>query len=396
LNGTGWYTADGKGIWRPVLMGQHDVSFGFHYDQYKLNNPVFFVSNWQSGDETNKMLSLSQGKTQTEAYWLQDAWDFQKDWTFTLGGRLENWHAYDGVNVANVVRRTGATANLATVNQPNRNDLEFSPKGKIAWRTTKQSQVALSVAQAYRFPTVTELFQTSSVNIGGITTIANGNPNLQPEKALSSELAGEYYFANSKLRLSLFQERIKNAIYTQPGLFNNVVINSPQNVGETQTYGIEFAGDGKDVFFKNLDLMATGTWASSTITENSAADAAAAKQALTPSNPYARLPSTGKMQPRVPEWRASFTVTYHPIPKLSTSVSGRYSSRQYSQLNNSDFNGFTYTGNTCYFVVDLRARYEITRQFSVAAGIDNVNNAEYWIFHPFPARTYSAELKFNY
>jgi iron complex outermembrane receptor protein len=74
----------------------------------------------------------------------------------------------------------------------------------------------------------------------------------------------------------------------------------------------------------------------------------------------------------------------------------RYSSKQYSALNNADTNGGTYTGNTAFFVVDLRTKYQITKQVAVAAGIDNVNNNEYWIFHPFPMRTYFAELKFNY
>ena len=29
-------------------------------------------------------------------------------------------------------------------------------------------------------------------------------------------------------------------------------------------------------------------------------------------------------------------------------------------------------------------------------GINNVNNDKYWIFHPFPQRTFFAQLKFNY
>ncbi|MDD1611076.1 MAG: TonB-dependent receptor, partial [Methylococcaceae bacterium] len=110
----------------------------------------------------------------------------------------------------------------------------------------------------------------------------------------------------------------------------------------------------------------------------------------------ANQPSVGQRQPRVPEWRASATVAYRATDKWTNSVSMRYSSKQFSQLNNTDTNGGTYVGNTAFFVVDLRTKYQITKQVAVAAGIDNVNNNEYWIFHPFPARTYFAELKFNY
>jgi iron complex outermembrane recepter protein len=39
-------------------------------------------------------------------------------------------------------------------------------------------------------------------------------------------------------------------------------------------------------------------------------------------------------------------------------------------------------------------RYQIAKQWSVAVGIDNLNNYQYWNFHPYPQRSYSAQLKF--
>jgi iron complex outermembrane receptor protein len=392
LTGTGWHTADAKGIWRPTAMGQHEVSFGFHHDLYSLKNPIYTVTNnWTGTNGTGVPTSNSQGKTQTEAYWAQDSWDFYKNWNLTLGGRLESWHAYDGVNSATV------NGKLQTVNQANNNVTHFSPKFKLTWEPMERVKIGASVAQAYRFATATELFQTNQVTTGGQTFITNGNPNLKPEEALSSELATEYFLDKGKLRLSLFQERVNNAIYSQPGITSTgAVISSPQNVRQIETYGIEFAGEKSDVGIQGLDLSGNATWADSRITKNSAADAAAARQPFNSANPYANLPTVGARQPRVPEWRASATVAYRPTDKWTNSVSMRYSSKQYSALNNADTNGGTYTGNTAFFVVDLRTKYQLTKQLAVAGGIDNVNNNEYWIFHPFPMRTYFAELKFNY
>jgi iron complex outermembrane receptor protein len=66
-------------------------------------------------------------------------------------------------------------------------------------------------------------------------------------------------------------------------------------------------------------------------------------------------------------------------------------------LNNSDINAATYgSGGTAYFIVDLHAKYQITKQVSAAAGIDNVNDQQVWLFHPFPSRTYFAQIKYNY
>lgn len=393
LTGTGWHTADAKGIWRPDadLLGKHEVSFGFHHDLYNLDNTTYNATNWQSSDG-GTVFSDSQGKTQTEGYWLQDAWDFNKDWNLTLGGRVESWHAYDGYNAATVGNA------LQTLNQAGRNELEFSPKAKLTWKPMDRVQTGLSIGQAYRFATVTELFQTSTVNVGGVNNIVNGNPNLKSEEALSSELSGEYFLDQGKLRLSLFQERIKDAIYSQTSILaNGSTSRIVDNVGEIQTYGIEFAGEASDVGIQGLDISGNATWTDSRITENAVADAAAAAAGASLSNPLADQPSTGARQPKVPEWRASATIGYRPTDKLSTSVSGRYSSSQYGQLNNSDNNSGTYTsGGNAYFIVDLHAKYQFTKQISASAGIDNVNNQEVWLYHPFPSRTYFAELKYNY
>ena len=392
MTGTGWHTADAKGIWRPGvdLLGRHEVSFGFHHDLYNLDNPVYTVTNWQTNN-TGTISQDSQGKTQTEGYWAQDSWDFDKKWNLTLGGRLENWQAYDGYNAATV------DGSFRTLNQQDRSELEFSPKAKLTWKPMDRVQTGLSVGQAYRFPTVTELFQTTTTTTVP-RTIINGNPNLKPEEALSSELSGEYFLDQGKLRLSLFQERVKDAIFSQQTVLSTGNVSSvPSNVGEIQTYGIEFAGEANDVGIQGLDLYGTATWVDSEITENGEADAAAARAGATAANPRANQPSTGKRQPRVPEWRASATVAYRPTDKLTTSVSGRYSSAQFSQLNNSDINPETYGGGgDAYFIVDLKAKYQFTKQVSASAGIDNVNDQQAWLFHPFPSRTYFAELKYNY
>ncbi len=73
----------------------------------------------------------------------------------------------------------------------------------------------------------------------------------------------------------------------------------------------------------------------------------------------------------------------------------RYSGAQYRTLNNADVNGYTYQGVSKYFTTDLRVRWQITRQWSAAVGIDNLNNYQYWNFHPYPQRSYNAELRFD-
>ncbi|SCX48162.1 TonB-dependent receptor [Nitrosospira sp. Nsp1] len=397
LTGSGWHTADAKGIWRPGvdLLGYHEISFGFHHDLYTLKNPVFNTSNWQSGGAQG-IVTNSTGKTQTEGYWIQDAWDFHEDWNFTVGGRLESWHAYDGVNTTTV------NGSLQTINQANKSAVNFSPKGKLTWSPMDRVKIGAAIGQAYRYATASELFQTTTVGTGATAISVNGNPNLRSEDALASELSVEYFPDKGRLRLSLFQERIKNAIFSQTGLITNPATGVTSqatfisNVGEIDTYGIEVSGEKADAGIKGLDILGNFTWVDSRINSNHDADAAAAALGPTAANPNAAIPSTGKRQPRLPTWRANAIVTYRANEKLTASVSVRYSSGQFGQLNNSDTNGFAYTGITSYVVADLIAKYKITKQLTAIGGINNVNNDKYWIFHPFPQRTFFAQLKFNY
>ena len=406
LTGSNWNTADAKGIWRPGdFYGNHEVSFGFHNDSYQLVNPIYNTATWQTGSNSS-VYSDSEGKTRTQAYWAQDSWDFAKQWNFTAGGRLEDWNAFDGLNASTVNNV------LKTINQADRNSVNFSPKGKLTWTPRDSLRFGASVGQSYRYATAAELFQTSTVGTGSAAVAVNGNPNLKPEDALSSELSAEYFMPKGKLRLSFFQERVKDAIFTATSMQSNasgvpIPTSITTNIGQTDTYGLELAGDAKDVFIDKLNFYASGTWADSTITNNTAADAALAQTtaasaiasgttlaALLANNPNLLAPSTGKINPKIPTWRSTFTLSYTPVKNLTTSVSGRYSSAVFSQLNNSDPVNFTYMGISSYFVVDTKVNYQFTKQWSMNAGIDNINNQNYWIYHPFPQRTYTAQVKF--
>lgn len=51
--------------------------------------------------------------------------------------------------------------------------------------------------------------------------------------------------------------------------------------------------------------------------------------------------------------------------------------------------GLADTGTQALTGGDVRATYRITKQWSAAVGIDNLNNYQYWNFHPYPQRSCS-------
>lgn len=106
--------------------------------------------------------------------------------------------------------------------------------------------------------------------------------------------------------------------------------------------------------------------------------------------------SVGKRTPYVPAWRATAVATWRPDEQWSHTLAARYSSRVYATVDNSDIHPGTYQGFEAYLVLDARMQYRHDRHWTVAAGIDNINNRKYFLFHPFPQRTVFAELRYRY
>lgn len=360
--GTGWTTLAARATWHPH--GDHLVDFGAQREHFKLRTLVSSTPDWISGAAQSRF-SAFQGDTFLTSLYAQDTWRFAPDWRATLGVRFERWEARDGALT------TGDT----TIGFGERRESAVSPKGAIAWQLTPAWIARASLGRAVRNPTVAELYQgTISSN-----TIVNNDPNLRAENSWTAELTAERELAGGSLRATLFLEDTKDALYSQTNVTVVPNVTNIQNVDEVRTRGLEVAFQKADTGIRGLEIVASLTWAASIIEANE-------------KNPA----SVGRWQPRVPRWRATLLASYRPDDVWSFSLGVRYSGRQFSQLDNSDTNGFAYTGVSRFLVADLRARARITRQWSASLGIDNLNDAEYWNFHPYPRRTFVGEVKYDF
>lgn len=362
MRGTGWTTLAGKGIWRPAGSA-HVVEFGLQHDHYRLRSIDSRTSDWIAGAAGARNNAFQGDSTLSSAY-AQDTWKFAPRWTAMIGARLEEWRAFNG-----------ATSNASTtVGHGERHETYLSPKASLAWQCDKDWLLKAALGRAVRMPTVSELYQ------GGITVagaLINNDPDLRPEQAWSSELSAERDLGGrGLLRLTAFFERSRDALYSQTNVTATPNITSIQNVDRIRTRGLELAWQQADAWIEGLDLQSSLTFTDSIITRNDKFPA-----------------SVGKWQPRIPRWRATAAATWRPDEHWSWTLAARYGGRQFSTLDNSDPNGFAYQAASRYFVTDLRLRYRVGPTLSVALGIDNLNNARYWNFHPYPQRTFHAELK---
>jgi iron complex outermembrane receptor protein len=372
-DGTGWNTLAFKGIWRPEgIKGAHIVDFGFQQDSYKLRILKSNAANWlTSGAGT--VVSDVGGKTRLRSVYAQDAWAFAPKWKTVLGARLENWTASSGFT-------SFGAGNAANTGYAARSENAVSPKAALSYQWSADTVLKASTGRAVRFPTVGELYgATATVNSQYIN-----DPNLRPEKSWTTELTAEKDLGNSLLRVTFFTESVRDSLYSQT-TFNpvaNANISRVQNVGRIKTQGVEVAFSGADVLKKGLDLSGSVTYADSRIKENKGFVAVAGD-------------TVGQYQPRVPVWRATALASYRFDSAWTATFGARYSGKQFSSLDNTDVNGFAYQGTSKYFTTDVRVRYQVNKQWSAAVGIDNLNNYQYWNFHPYPQRTFMAELNFS-
>ncbi|MES2117996.1 MAG: TonB-dependent receptor [Pseudomonadota bacterium] len=361
MGGSGWNTLALKGTWRPDGMaGAHIADFGVQRDSAKLRTHVFSSADWLHAVD-GKTVSNFNGDTRLESLYAQDAWRVAPLWKATLGARLERWQAFGG--------QIGGAGNLLPFTD--RSETSWSPKAALAWNASDEWTMKASTGRAVRNPTAAELFQGAIVD----GKIVNTNPNLKAEKSWTSELTAERLNADSSLRATLFHELTRDALYSQP---LTPTVNTIQNVGKIRTTGVEFSYQADNVLAPGLSVSDSLTYADSRIVANDAFPA-----------------SVGKLQPRVPRWRANFLAAYQANAQWSGTYGVRYSGKQYGTLDNSDPNGNTYTGVSKFLVMDVRLRYRLDKQWTASLGIDNLNNAKYWAFHPYTQRTLVAELKYD-
>jgi iron complex outermembrane recepter protein len=368
LDGTGWRTLDANGTWRPPG-SPNVVTFGVHEDGFRLNNPKYALSDWIDGS-AGQTLTFSRGRTETQALWLQDTWAVTPQVTATFGGRYEHWRAYDGLNVS-VSPALNAT-------QPALKKDAFSPKATVSFAPSNDWIFKASAGIAYRFPTVTELYQAITTG----TLLSVPNPNLRPEQAFSSELSAERLWTGGSLRASLFDERIHNALLSQtaPLLAGSTSLFSfVQNVDRTHATGVEVVADQKDAVVHGLELSGWATYV----------------DAKTDRDPTF-LAAQGKDEPQLPRLRAAAVASYAWTPQLDLSLAARYSDRSFATIDNSDPYANTYQGFGGYFVADAHARYRINPHLTADVGVDNLGGRSYFLFHPFPQRTFVADLKYSF
>ncbi|MCX7089458.1 MAG: TonB-dependent receptor [Methylococcales bacterium] len=372
VDSMGWVNLSTK-IDNQEFLGRKDLSFaaGYEYQHSKMYTSQYASTNYLATQQDTRTLKTG-GTTDTHGLFGQLSWRFKSDWNATFGTRLERWNMSDGVYIIGV-----------TDNSPSdRQASAFSPKFSLGYEPGRM-KFRYSVAKAYRFPLVGELFDNSN-SLSGSSSI--GNALLKPEDGTHHNLSAEYDFDNGYVKLNLFHENIRNAIYSS-SISNSALGKTPagnytsavSNIGEVEINGIDFDAKQSNVLGSNFDVNLNTTILKSEILRNDN------------DKNY-----VGKSFPLLPNYRVNLLTTYHYGKDLDFSVGTRYQSNMYSQLDNQDLQLAYYAAFTESVYVDLKTTYRFNKNGHISAGINNVNDYQAFFNHPLPQRSFFLQAGYKF
>jgi iron complex outermembrane receptor protein len=367
---TGWDTAEVKLRFADLGVDGLSMVTGLRQESYELNLNIYDSDNYQTGEKTT-LSGTSGGETQIRAAFAQLNWQLNAQWDTAFGLRWEDFESTSGYFNDD----DPATPGLDITQVPTREMDKVSPKFSVGFAPSDDWQLRYSVAQAYRFPIVEELFS----RFEAFNAISQADPGLNPEDGVHHNLMLERYIPNGVVRLNLFTESIEDVIEAQATILDGgTSLRTFLPVGEIETTGIEFITNANDLFISNLDVRFNLVYTDSEIV----------------SNPLDRS-IEGNVYPRMPEWRSNLLATYNLSQNWDVGVNVQYASDNFGRIDNSDTQDNVYGAQDAYERVGLKSTYRMNNGLSFGLGIDNLTNDVAYVAHPWPGRTFYANLAFD-
>ncbi|MFI5237545.1 MAG: TonB-dependent receptor, partial [Ignavibacteriales bacterium] len=119
------------------------------------------------------------------------------------------------------------------------NNSSYSANLGFIYSIISNLDLSLALGYAFRSPSLEERFQY--IDQGSFVRV--GNPDLQPEKGISSDFGIRYYSGNLKIISNIFYSYYKDLVTEVPGSYDgrNALIKT--NIGEARIYGFDFRTD---------------------------------------------------------------------------------------------------------------------------------------------------------
>ena len=328
------------GTWARLIAEKHKVAAGIESNDVR----------GHSGDESYRggapfTLVDAGGRQHNWGFFAQDAFFFAPKWLLTIGGRVDAWDNNTGY------QNTKPLTTGAPTTEPfaNRSESAFSPRASLLRSFSHGLALSASVYQAFRAPTLNELYR--NFRVGNVLTLAN--PNLTGEHLTGGEAGLSYQTWANRLTLrgnffwSDIDDPVANVTITStPALITRM----KENLGVTQARGFELSGQWQ--VRPRLQFSASYLFVNATV--------------VSYPSPPALMPLDGLRLPQVPQNQFSFQASYVG-KKWNASLQGRFLGNQFDD----DLNQYP-LGRA--FSLDGEVSREFVRHTSVFLAVQNMTD----------------------
>ncbi len=342
------------------LGADHVLTLGTSFRADQSDTDDFDIPFYRSYSGSGESTFYSGGNSRTWAGFAQDEWQVADPLVIYLGARYDAWKVYDGAS--------GAPGD--TLFYESNTESRFSPKVAAVWNAFDSTAFRGSVGQAFRAPTLYELYRTWV----SYATTYQSNPELRPETVVTYEGGIDQHFFNNQTRFSVtgYRNDIEDLIYYRvDGNTKNRA-----NAGKAVTKGLEFEA------FQRINnwLTAWGnyTYTDSRITEND-------------TDPN----SVNKRVPGIPEntWNLGLDYEYRWI---NGRISGSYFSKIYNDSDNLDIEEGVYGTYEPSFTINAKVTVSPAKWMDISVSADNLLDKEYFEYYRSAGRTIFATVAFHY
>lgn len=286
--------------------------------------------------------SIAKGKydyTQLGLF-VEDEWRFAERWALTMGLRSDQHSEFGN---------------------------HLSPRAYLLFNATEQWTFKGGIAKGFKAPSLDQMF-------GGVvgygaqgTRPIYGNPGLEPETSVSSELSAHFDLkgvlsANATLFHTRFKDKISSTDYVGSGIPSGALIY--ENVDDAVVRGVELAASTR--LAKDWTLQGNYTYTHSE--QKSGAN-------------------EGDPLTNTPEHMLNATLKWQATPELSTWVRGEYRSERFRARDTANSRPKEALGNyKAYTTFDLGASYQVTKQLTFNATVFNLFDKDFVDYQPYLSR----------
>lgn len=344
--------------WNFVPSGRQKYIFGTEVRQDITRNANYNLSNFAVRDSKILYTKGAEGLVMASAAFAQADYQLAHHLSLEIGGRFENWRTYAGHS------QSAPTAPLLAL--PDRIQEALTGRAALSYLLPKDFTLRVAAANAFRGPTVNNLYASSSYPPG---TVTEANPALKPETVRSYEVGLRKRIRQAvNMDATFFQNYVRNLIYSSIDFTTDATgaTNIPINAGSSYARGIELAL--RERVLPWLHLTETYTLNDSRITQNSAVPL-----------------SQGRYVTGVPKTVANFSIV-GAKRRWSGSIGGRYVSALYSTNTNTDIVHGVPGSYDPYFIAEATAGYEFRHGMTGFASLNNLLDRTYYQFYQAPGR----------